>query len=487
MTPAPVQDVVERLVRRAYENPQAPAVVERGRTVSYADFAALAAGLAERLTPFGPHPRVAILLPQGAEAYAAMFGTLLAGGYYLPCNTASVAAKTRAAIDAFCPDVVVSAPEWRGPLALGTAVAVIDGWEPAVPPPSPHPSHRLAYVIFTSGSTGSPKGVMISRPALNHFTDWALAAIDPGPGDRWSQHPNIGFDLSVLDIFGALCSGAALYPLQGETDRMLPGRFIAANGLTIWNSVPSVLDMMGRAGDLTAARLASLRLLTFCGEPLYAAQVAAVFKANPAAVIQNTYGPTECTVSCTAITLTAADFQAACDDTVALGDAIPGMALHLVADEAGSEIAISGPQVADGYWDDAARTAEAFRTAPDGARAYFTGDLIRRRGPHTFFQRRRDTQIKLRGYRLELDEINAAVRASGITAAATVLVAGKLHCFIVSPGAPDLTGLRAELERRLDPHAVPSYIHRVAALPRNANDKVDLAALERLAPTMEPT
>ncbi|CAA7617790.1 AMP-binding protein [Magnetospirillum sp. SS-4] len=475
-------DVVGRLLDVAARHPDAPAVVEQGGTASYRDLVARAAGMAAALARFGPHPRVAILLPQGTDAYAAMFATLMAGGYYLPCNAASVPARLETILDLFRPDVVIASE--TGGLSLPEGCEAMPPPPPAAAPFSPRPPHRLAYVIFTSGSTGLPKGVMIPRHALNHYAAWALEAMNPGPGDRWSQHPNIGFDLSVLDVYGALCSGAALHPLQSAMDRMLPGRFVAARRLTIWNSVPSVIDMMAKAGDLTPDRMASVRLFTFCGEPLYAAQAAALLAANPAAAIHNTYGPTEATVSCTLARLNEAGPTSGSGDTVELGAAIPGMGLHLLPTDQGDELAISGPQLADGYWLDEVRTREAFRAITvDGReiRAYLTGDIVRRdAGNRLFFQHRRDTQVKIRGYRLELDEVNAAIRALGHPEAATVLVDGRLHAFVPASGGLDVDGLRRALEKRLDSHAVPGTIHPVAEMPRNANDKIDLAALRRL-------
>ena len=475
------QDVVARLLDMAARHPDQAAVVEQGGTTSYRDLVARAWGLARALIRLGPHPKVAIMLPQGADAYAAMFATLMAGGYYLPCNTASVAVKRAAGIGLFQPDAVIG--DAAG-LSLAPGTAVMANWPSDPAPPAARPPHRLAYVIFTSGSTGLPKGVMIPRLGLNAYTAWALDAMAPGIGDRWSQHPNIGFDLSVLDVYGALGSGATLYPLQSDRDRMLPGRFIARHRLTIWNSVPSVIDMMAKAGDLTPERLGSLRLLTFCGEPLYAAQVASLFQALPAAVIHNTYGPTEGTVSCTLERLTAGDSGRSCQGSVALGEAIAGMALHLVE----GELAISGPQLAEGYWRDKARTAEAFRPLTVGGktvRAYFTGDLVRVQDGRLYFERRRDTQVKIRGHRLELDEVNAALRSLGVAQAATVLIDGKLHSFVVAADGNDPADLRHALENRLEPHAVPGYIHRLAQLPRNANDKTDLARLAELARTLE--
>lgn len=480
-------DVVARLLAVAAAGPDLPAVVTRSATVTYRDLVAAAWGLAGELARFGPHPRVAILLPQGAAAYGAMFGTLMAGGYYLAGNTSSVPAKLTAILERFEPDVAIIPATGLAGGSVPDGLSVLSDIAPDYTSPVPCPAHRLAYVLFTSGSTGVPKGVMISRRALDHYVDRALAAMAPGPGDRWSQHPNIGFDLSVLDIYGALCSGAALYPLASEMDRMLPGRFIAGHRLTIWNSVPSVLDMMAKAGDLTSERLASLRLMTFCGEPLHAAQVRAMFQARPDLAVHNTYGPTEATVSCTLAVLNPADFADEVGGTVSLGEAIAGMTLHQIDGDEGIELAISGPQLADGYWRDEERSAQAFRTietANGPVRAYVTGDLVRSKNGRLYFERRRDTQVKVRGHRLELDEVNAALRALGFAGAATVLVGGQLHAFVIAPAPLDGAGIRAELGRRLDAHAVPAFVHPVADLPRNANDKIDLAGLERLAATL---
>ena len=127
--------------------------------------------------------------------------------------------------------------------------------------------------------------------------------------DRWSQYPNIGFDLSVLDIYGCLCFGATLYPITDEKDLLFPSRFIKKNKLTIWNSVPSTIDVMSTDEFWKKGILSSLRLLTFCGEPLLQSHLdKAFFFIHPKAKVQNTYGPTEATVSCTATILTKKNF-----------------------------------------------------------------------------------------------------------------------------------------------------------------------------------
>ena len=262
----------------------------------------------------------------------------------------------------------------------------------------------------------------------------------------------------------------------------MPAMAIRKNRLTIWDSVPSVVDIMRHGRQLTAENLASLRLMTFCGEPLLPDHLDAIFQARPDLCVHNSYGPTEATVSCTLIRLNAGNYQAACSSSVAIGEAIDGMEVHLVGGDTPDEgeIAIVGPQLALGYWNNPAATEAAFRPlVVDGQprRAYFTGDWAMRVDGKIYFRSRIDFQVKINGYRLELDEINAALRKSGFVAAATALINHELHAFIETAGDVDETALRQSLSSLLEPHAVPKFFHPLAHLPRSANDKVDVKAL----------
>ena len=277
------------------------------------------------------HPRVAILLPQGAWAYAAMFGTMMAGGVYAPINLDHPPERRRRVLSHFEPDAMIATTEgeFRNlDLSNNCLDIPIDtlGRDALLHPAS---AGDLAYVMFTSGSTGEPKGVMISRSALAHYVDWAHREMAVTSDDRWSQHPNIAFDLSVLDIFGALCAGASLYPLAQRKERLLPASVIREHRLTIWNSVPSVVDLMRRTGQLDADHLGSLRLITFCGEPLLKQHLDFIFAARPDVCVHNTYGPTEATVSMSLMRLHAHDYTQYCESSVALGLPISGMTVLL--------------------------------------------------------------------------------------------------------------------------------------------------------------
>ena len=478
-------DPVELFSRRVKASPDHVAIAEAGRSTSYAELANLAARFAAAFRARGGRaPRVLIHLPQCAEAYAAMLGSLMAGGIYAPNNLSAPAPRQRAVHEAFEPDVVVAGDGALEALGIGAddsrRVSPVD--LPAPLAESAWSADDLAYVMFTSGSTGVPKGVMVAREGLAHYTDWALSAMEVRAEDRWSQHPNLGFDLSVLDIYGALCGGATLVPLARQGDRLTPAAAIRRHNLTIWNSVPSVVDLMIRARQVTAENLRSLRLLTFCGEPLLPAHLEAIFAARPDVRVHNTYGPTEATVSCTVVRLAAADYRDACRASVALGEPIPGMDIWLEGGESADEgeVVIGGPQVARGYWRDPERTAAVFGQARRGGvtlRTYRTGDRAARSGRHLFFVERVDRQVKILGHRIELGEIDAALRACGASAACTVLWNGELHAFIESTGSAALAELRAALATRLPTYAIPGHFHAIAALPRNVNDKADAGAL----------
>lgn len=469
-------DPIERFLANVKVRPNQPAVAVKEKVVTYGELADRVFRIAAALADVAPHPRVLIHLPQGADAYAAMLATLLAGGYYAPTNVQAPMERQHLIRDRFRPDVVVTNATEAPSLGLGDTPTIDVDDLPDARLTAPRTPHDLAYVMFTSGSTGIPKGVMVGRTSLAHYVAWIGDAMAPGPQDRWSQHPNVAFDLSVLDIYGALCFGATLYPLISQRDRLMPGDFVRRNALTIWDSVPSVIDQMRNARQVNPECFKSLRLLTFCGEPLLPEHLDAIFAAAPSATVHNTYGPTEATVSCTLIRLAPDTYRRACGTSVALGEPIPGMSITL---EGGStpdegEIYIHGPQVARGYWLDDNETAAKFRPADASIKTtYRTGDMAVRVDGQLFFQARVDRQVKLHGHRIELGDIDAALRSLGFTLAHTVKVGERLVATVESDTTVDQDAILVQLKKMLPDYCCPSQIVAIPSLPRNVNDKVD--------------
>lgn len=484
----PDDDPVARLLAWVERTPDAPAVLEAGEVITYADFGERVCRLAAAIAQHGDHPKTLIELKQGAWAYAAMFATLMAGGFYSPLNLDAPPHRQSLIRQGFRPDLVITDTKQMSQLAAsayqGPSIVVPDLGHDRLD--RPRPPGRLAYVMFTSGSTGVPKGVMIPRRALSHYLAWALPALAITSDDRVSQHPNVGFDLSVLDIYVALCGGAALAPLTSAKHRLLPAEAIKDLRLTVWISVPSVVDLMRKARGMPSQDLASLRLLFFCGEPLLRAHVDWIFSVLPDVSVMNTYGPTEATVSCTQVRLSAPSYASACRASVALGDAIPDMELRLIGgpnrDE--GEIVIFGPQLADGYWQDDAKTAATFR-AVEGRTGYFTGDWARRDGDHLYFVSRTDRQVKIHGHRIELGEIDAAVRAAGAAGSYTLAANGELVSFIEGAGEGVRT-IQDRIKATLPPYMLPSRILVLDQLPRNTNDKIDALALQAMLQSEKP-
>ncbi len=468
------------------------AVVDGDERVTYGEFYDRVARMAGCISAAGiAHPKVLINLPQGIDAYVAMFATHMAGGFYCPLNLEHPANRKRQISNIFEPDVILTRENLEdGFTASSPSLRVLnlDDLTDDAPLELPRPAHELAYVMFTSGSTGEPKGVMIGRSALAHYADWAGRAMAITPHDRWSQHPNIGFDLSVLDIYGALCHGACLYPIKGVKGRLVPAELIEEFQLTIWNSVPSVVDVMSKRDQLTSAYLKSLRLMTFCGEPLLPEHLEGIFAARPDIKVHNTYGPTEATVSCTLLELTAQNYREFCRNNVSFGTPIEGMTLTLEGgDNLGEgEIVISGPQVAHGYWGRVDLTENAFAgkaSAGGGRNSYRTGDWAEVLADNFYFMQRVDRQIKRRGHRIELGDIDAAIRRYTKSATCTVYVEDKLISFIEDHNSGADLELRKWLSQQLPEYCLPDAIRGIATLPKNANDKIDVQRLQEIVLT----
>ncbi len=487
-------DAIDCFLSRAFQDPLHPAVISSSGFVSYGELENRVRRLATGLAAV-PGPRVLIALPQSADAYAAMLATSLVGGYYIPLNLSAPLDKLSHIIRLSEPDIVVVDTTELSPqqeMAIRTAASTATIFDVSSASElslfeGRGRRHEIAYVIFTSGSTGVPKGVIIPRAGLNHYVAWAIENLAIGPADRVTQYPNIGFDLSVIEIYSALCSGAALCPIVSRGDRLMPARFVERHGITVWVSVPSVISLVANARQMHSALFGSVRLFFFCGEPLLTEHVAAVFAACPQAIVINAYGPTEATVSVTSHTLTTDNYSEACSSSVSLGEPIPDMGLYLIGsdNENEGEIVIAGIQLALGYWRDPERSSQAFRKfdSPEGTLlGYFTGDWAERRGGHLFFRERLDFQTKIHGFRIELDEVAAAIRACGWPVVCALKHGETLVAAIESQNGVhfDERSLRAALAKILDDYAMPSEILVVAHMPRNANDKIDRRAVAAL-------
>lgn len=339
---------------------------------------------------------------------------------------------------------------------------------------------KIAYVCFTSGSTGKPKGVVIGESSVWAYTKNIQALYGLPEGLKFSLFHELTFDITVHDLYVCFATGGTLC-LPRPMDSMAPHRFIQQLDIQAWISVPSVVNIMSGLKALKEDKLPSLRYVFFCGEPLYESQVAAIFLAAKNAHVINLYGPTEATCAITAYECVRGTTLKARNGIVCVGKAYPGQRAWLAGGtQQRGELVLGGSQVALGYCNDPERTAERFATA-DGERSYNTGDIfeIDDQGD-LYFVGRDDQQIKVRGYRVEIHEIEHAVKELAHVDEAVVVPLispeGDVHellCFLPASALESLAVLKAALLGKLPEYMVPKHFRGLEDFPRSANGKVD--------------
>ncbi len=352
------------------------------------------------------------------------------------------------------------------------------------------------YLLFTSGSTGEPKGVVITLRNLTAFTDWLLAEHNfTAQGEVFLNQAPFSFDLSVMDLYGSLLTGGTLACVTKDelSNLKLLYQKLANSGVTTWVSTPSFAQMCLIEKGFRQEMLPAARRFLFCGETLAPETASQLLERFPAAQVWNTYGPTEATVATTSVRVDAALLERY--SPLPVGYQMPGTQVlavdpdgHAMADSERGEILIAGPNVSPGYLNRPELTAKVF-TQFDGLPAYRTGDWGRCRDGLIFFEGRMDGQIKLHGYRIELGDLEANLRALPEIADAVVLPvekAGKvdsLAAFVVLAGPMKgstfeaAAQLKTLLAERIPTYMVPRKFLFLEAFPMTANGKADRRAL----------
>ena len=506
------------LAEQARTRPSACAIAVGKERISYGALAVEAAKLAGALAPLSRSRRVGILGTRSIEAYVGLLGAGWAGCAYVPLNLkwpperlialfrdlqldALVADEAGARLLspealAAAPDLVVIPDTAEAPAGRAGQRILTRSSLDARPlaEPAPVAAEATAYIIFTSGTTGLPKGVMISAGSLAHYLDESASWTNHAPEDRIGEACDLTFDLSVHNLFLCLRAGASLHVLS-QLEMLAPARFIRSQELTCWMSVPTIIALMRRNGSLKPGAFPSLRLSIFCGEPLPVSAAEAWQAATPNGVVENIYGPTECTVVGLRQRLTTPPVETEGRGVLAIGKPFPTMRVAIlderrrpVAAGTPGEIALAGPQVGIGYLGQETLSADRFRMI-DGERWYLTGDLGRMDADGVFHHLGRvDNQIKLKGHRVELEEIDAHLRrAAGTELVATIawpVAYGSAEGLVAFVAGLDIDPdvIRDRLAQSLPRYLVPGRIIVCDGLPRNLNGKIDRGQLaSRLA------
>ncbi|OMI35640.1 amino acid adenylation domain-containing protein [Streptomyces sparsogenes DSM 40356] len=503
----------ERFFSRATAAPDTTALVTTaGEEVTYGALADQALRTAAALGDAGVRPGdlVAVTLPKGPEQIAAVLGVLAAGAAYVPLSLEQPAARLERVHATAAFGVVVG--DWPAAGATAPRPLAFPDTQAHEPLPAPRETSpgALAYVIFTSGSTGEPKGVEITHAAAWNTIADTNARHGITGDDRVFALSALDFDLSVYDVFGLLSAGGSLL-LPTEDQRREPARWpslVDRYGVTVWNTVPALLDLLLDADEQEApegGRIAGLRTALVSGDwiGLDLPDRLRARTARPCVFIAMG-GATEAAIWSNTLTVTELDPRWV---SIPYGRPLTGQHYRVVdqfgrdcPDWTPGELWIGGAGLARGYLADPARTAEKF-VEQHGRRWYRTGDLGRFRGDGLLeFLGRLDSQLKIAGHRIEAGEIEAAVEAHPAIARAAVVAVGertakRLAAFAVPQDPPTgeqaptdpledpgLTeGLFDLLAERVPAYAVPSRIRLLPALPLTANGKVDRPALAAMA------
>ncbi len=503
------QHLLEILERAAAEHPERPALLYGPERVSHGELARRAGRLerALRALGLGPGDRVAIVLRKSIEAVVAMAATLRAGGVYVPIDRFQPKSRIGQILaDCGCSIIItdrafLDAGEGGEALEMPRSVLVVDDGDEDLPDLDGAPAPRLerspddlAFMLYTSGATGRPNGVPISHRNLLTFLNWCLQEFDLGPEDVFASNANFNFDLSTFDIYAALAVGASIRILSEEDVKksFTMAQAIEADRITVWYSVPSTLRLLLMSGALEKHDCSSLRYVLFAGEVFPTKYLRMLRERWPHVQLYNLYGPTETNVCAYYRVDSIPEDQSV---TIPIGRPLPGVQASIV-DEQGravasretGELVIEGACVTPGYWN-----LEGHRNEYNHRRGiHATGDLVSLENGELIFHGRIDDMVKVKGFRVELGEVeNALTLHPDIEHAAAAVTEvddqNVLHACYEAAEPLSLLAIKRHCAGLLPSYMIPHRAYHFRSFPTTPNGKVDRQALRRIIGGDKPT
>jgi amino acid adenylation domain-containing protein len=507
------QSLTERFLHGLARSPDRDAIRDRGRAVTYVQLHELALSWAGNLLHRCDEPPTAIgvLAGKGVASYAGILAALYCGVPAVPLQPDFPADRTRHMLQAAGVSALVTDEQGyrllpglggieTGPVLLADPAGARVGRGATTPTSAALPGAGLhepraaagsdaAYILFTSGTTGRPKGMRITHANLDYYFAELDARYRLDAGDVFSQVFDPAFDCAIFDLFAAWGAGGTLVSVPPWAYRAMT-EFVTEAGITVWYSTPAAISVVANRGGLTERSMPTLRLSTFAGDALRAADAAAWQRAAPEAVLDNLYGPAETTITCTLYRWSPASSPGQClNGIVPIGRMHSGHHYLLLDPDGGisateGELCVSGPQVTPGYLDPADEEARFFTR--QSRRWYRTGDRMRLAdNGDLLFLGRTDNQVQIQGWRTELAEIDHQLRrCAGIQDAITVGVPadGKVELVAFYTGTPTSPAeFTAQLLATLPQQMLPRRFRRLEEMPLSVNRKIDRQALRRQA------
>lgn len=491
------ESIVKRIDNWAVETPHNTCFKEGDKSYSYADLKQDSDSLAAYLE--ANHPNQLPVIVYGGLDYE-MIVTFLAcskaGHAYVPIDSSTPSERVMMISEVVEYTAIIAWEEWplvtTGNQLIGKEQGLHIFGKQAQPSGSKYVmGEENYYIIFTSGTTGIPKGVQISHDNLVSYTDWMLQDFGITEGQVFLSQAPYSFDLSVMDVYPALLSGGQLVPLKKEIINDFKQLFttLPMMGLNVWVSTPSFVDMCLLDPRFNSQEMATVTHFLFCGEELTVGTAKRLKERFPAAHIYNTYGPTEATVAITQVEVTEALLEQY--DRLPIGQVKEDTTIIIMDEESQvlpegqvGEMVIAGPSVSKGYYKNGEKTAEAF-TVYQGTQAYRTGDAGLFKDGFLFYQGRMDFQIKLHGYRIELEDIDHHLNEVSYVEAAIVVPKYQEHkvqqlvAYVVAKEhqfAKDYQlskAIKEELKASVMDYMIPQKYVYVTALPLTQNGKID--------------